>query len=156
MDVLTPQQRSYCMSKISGKNTKPELLIRRALFALGLRYRLHRRDLPGTPDLVFKKFNAVILVHGCFWHGHGCHLFVVPEKNSEFWIRKIAANRKRDQDKCDDLKRLGWRVLTIWECSLRGRDQLPIDLLADKIQKWLSGNSRNVDIPPKKHKVTLT
>jgi len=147
MDVLTPQQRSHCMSKISGRNTKPELLVRQALFALGLRYRLHRRDLPGTPDLVFPKYRAVILIHGCFWHGHGCRLFVIPETNREFWIKKITGNQRRDTEKHNSLKRLGWRALTIWECALRGAGRQPLESIAREIHSWLTGSSLAGEIP---------
>jgi DNA mismatch endonuclease, patch repair protein len=152
MDVLTPQQRSHCMSRITGKNTRPEILIRSALFALGLRYRLHRRDLPGTPDLVFPKYKAVILIHGCFWHGHACGLFVVPATNTEFWIKKIGGNQQRDRDKSNQLKRLVWRVFTVWECAMRGVSQQPKESIAEKICKWLKGSSNIGEIPSQKRR----
>ncbi len=148
MDVLTPQQRSHCMSRISGKNTKPEVLVRKALFALGFRYRLHRRDLPGTPDLVFPKHRAVILIHGCFWHGHGCRLFVAPKTNRKFWITKITGNQRRDLEKHNELIHLGWRVLTIWECGLRGTGKKPLGVITREIRSWLTSSSKTSEIPP--------
>jgi DNA mismatch endonuclease (patch repair protein) len=139
MDVLTPQQRSFNMSRIGGRNTRQELLLRKALFARGFRYRLHRRDLPDTPDLVFPRFGAVVFVHGCFWHGHGCHLFVLPEQNRAFWRQKIALNQDRDKRAQVKLCNLGWRVLTVWECALRGRQRKSPDELAVEVGRWLEG-----------------
>jgi DNA mismatch endonuclease (patch repair protein) len=147
MDVLTPEQRQRCMARIKARNTKPEVLLRSALFARGLRYRLHQRSLPGTPDLVFPKFHAVVFIHGCFWHGHGCPLFVVPATNTEFWLNKIGVNRSRDEDARSALRDLRWRVLTVWECTLRGRKKLALDGLAGKIERWLCGGSPLSEIP---------
>ena len=149
MDVLTPEQRQRCMARIKARNTTPEVLLRKALFARGLRYRLHQRRLPGTPDLVFPKFHAVVFIHGCFWHGHGCHLFVVPATNTDFWINKIGVNRSRDEDARRTLGVLHWRVLTVWECALRGRERLPLDVLVAKIERWLDGRSPLGEIPIK-------
>ena len=137
MDVLTPQQRSYNMSQIRARNTTPEIVLRKALFAHGYRYRLHRRDLPGTPDLVFPRFRAVVFVNGCFWHGHGCHLFVLPKQNRTFWKKKIDINQDRDKRAEADLRNLGWRVLTIWECALRGRQRKSPADLAVEVGRWL-------------------
>lgn len=120
VDVLTPEQRRHNMSRIRGKDTKPELLLRRQLHAMGFRFRLHRKDLPGRPDLVFPGRRAVIFVHGCFWHGHGCALSKMPATRPEFWRTKIDNNRKRDRRTIDMLMADGWRVLVVWECSLRG------------------------------------
>ncbi|MBX3483092.1 MAG: DNA mismatch endonuclease Vsr [Phenylobacterium sp.] len=120
MDPLTPEQRRLNMSRVRGKNTKPELLIRRALHAAGLRYRLHGAKLPGKPDLVFPARRAVIFVHGCFWHGHHCPLFRLPATRTAFWSEKIESNRTRDAVAVGSLRSAGWRVLTIWECALRG------------------------------------
>lgn len=119
MDVLTKEQRRYNMSRIRGRDTKPELTLRRGLHAAGLRFRLHTK-LPGKPDVVLPKYRAVILVHGCFWHGHGCGLFKMPKTRADFWKRKIAANRARDVRVKQELRRLDWRVLEVWECSLKG------------------------------------
>jgi DNA mismatch endonuclease, patch repair protein len=151
MDVLTPQQRSHCMRNISSKNTKPEMLVRKALFALGLRYRIHRKDLPGTPDLVFPRLRAVILIHGCFWHGHGCNLFVIPQTNRDFWMRKIEGNRARDRKSVQQLRNLGWRVLIVWECVIRGGHKQPVEVLINRIHKWLVGGRAKSTIPQRRH-----
>lgn len=126
-DVLTPAQRSYNMSRVRGRNTKPEVLLRRGLHQKGLRFRLHAAELPGKPDLVFPRYRAVILVHGCFWHGHDCPLFSLPSTRQEFWCSKIAGNRERDCKATKSLISDGWRVMTVWECSLRGAGRLPFD-----------------------------
>ena len=139
-DVLSAEQRSYCMSRIRGKNTKPEHVIRRGLFALGFRYRLHRRDLPGCPDITLAKHRAVIFVHGCLWHGHECSLFKWPATNADFWRRKIMGNRANDQEVLAELKEQGWRVLTVWECALRGRCRLDPAGLIGKVVRWLESN----------------
>jgi DNA mismatch endonuclease (patch repair protein) len=118
--VLTPAQRQLNMSRIRGKDTKPELLVRRGLHALGFRFRLHRKDLPGRPDLVFPARRAVIFVHGCFWHGHNCPMCKMPATRPEFWRTKIEGNRARDQKAGAALTASGWRALIVWECALRG------------------------------------
>lgn len=131
-DPLTPEQRRLNMSRVRGKNTKPELLIRKGLHAVGLRYRLHGRQLPGTPDLVFPSPRAVVFVHGCFWHGHHCPLFRLPATRTEFWSTKIGANQIRDAAAVAALRSEGWRVLTIWECSVRGAARRPLpDVIAE-------------------------
>lgn len=120
MDVHDKKTRSYNMSCIKGKNTKPEEIVRKALFANGFRYRKNDRRLPGTPDIVLPKYRTVIFVNGCFWHGHtGCKYFVVPKTNTEFWLNKIKSNIDRDAIKATQLKELGWRVITVWECELK-------------------------------------
>jgi DNA mismatch endonuclease (patch repair protein) len=119
VDTLTPEQRSERMSRIRGRDTQPELVLRRALHAEGLRYRLHDADLPGKPDLVFPRFSAVVFVHGCFWHQHvGCKVARVPQSNLGFWRKKFEANRCRDRRNVRQLRRLGWRVAVVWECQL--------------------------------------
>lgn len=118
-DRLTPERRSRLMSRIGPKNTKPELTVRRMLHAAGWRYRLHRKGLPGTPDIVFGTRRAVLFVHGCFWHGHHCRLGRLPKTRTEFWSEKIAGNRARDRRKVDELVEKGWRVMTIWQCGLK-------------------------------------
>ncbi|MFN3615185.1 MAG: very short patch repair endonuclease [Rubrimonas sp.] len=105
------------MARIGSKNTAPELAVRRAAHAAGFRFRLHRRDLPGTPDLVFPRFRAAIFVHGCFWHGHGCTKGRLPKSRADYWYPKIEANRARDAAKSASLDAAGWRVLTIWQCE---------------------------------------
>lgn len=145
-DVLSSEQRGYCMSQIRGKDTKPELLIRKGLFALGFRYRLHRRGLPGSPDLVLPKHGAAIFVHGCFWHRHGCPLFRWPKTNAAFWRRKIEKNRKNDIRNVERLNLEGWRVLTVWECALRGRKQNRHQQTVEKVARWLASGRRRWEI----------
>ena len=136
-DVVSPKTRSQMMSGIQGKNTKPELMIRKALHQKGFRYRLHDKSLPGKPDLVFPKYKAVIQINGCFWHRHDCHLFKWPSTRPKFWKNKISSNRERDAKNKVELKKQGWRVLTIWECALKGKHKLSFDVLVRKIDKWL-------------------
>lgn len=122
VDVVDKVTRSRMMSGIHGKNTKPELLVRKYLHARGLRFRLHVKELQGKPDLVFPKYKTIVFVHGCFWHQHPrCKFAVVPASNVEFWKLKLDANRERDQRNKKVLKALGWSVLTIWECQLDDR-----------------------------------
>jgi DNA mismatch endonuclease (patch repair protein) len=118
-DVFSKAKRSEVMSRIRGSDTGPELLLRKALFALGLRYRLHVRSLPGCPDIVFRTSRTVVFVHGCFWHGHACGLFRWPQANREFWRSKIIANVARDRRAQRRLRADGWQVLTVWECTIR-------------------------------------
>lgn len=125
MDNLTPAERSSRMALVQSKNTKPELRVRRLVHAMGYRYRLHRRDLPGIPDLVFPGCGKVIFVHGCFWHRHArCALARLPKSRTDFWIGKLTANAERDVRKARALRRLGWGILTIWECQLGDADTL--------------------------------
>jgi len=124
-DVLSAEQRRRNMAAIRGTDTKPELRVRRALHAAGLRYRLHVRGLPGTPDLVFPSRRVVVFVHGCFWHQHPlCHNAKMPASRPEFWGPKLAANVERDRRQQRALKRLGWRVIVIWECQAKDLDKL--------------------------------
>jgi len=140
VDVLTSEQRQNNMSRIRGRDTKPEMLIRRGLHARGLRYRLQDRKLPGRPDLVFPRYRVVILVHGCFWHGHDCPMFRMPATRQEFWSAKIAANRVRDAKAQEALLALGWRVLTVWECSLRGTGRQPLESVIDTCLNFVLGD----------------
>ena len=120
MDVHDKETRSYNMSCIKGKNTKPEEIVRKYLFSQGFRYRKNDKKLPGTPDIVLPKYKTVIFVNGCFWHGHeDCRYFVVPKTNTEFWVNKIETNKQRDSRKINDLRALGWRVIVVWECQLK-------------------------------------
>ncbi|WP_346838418.1 DNA mismatch endonuclease Vsr [Microbulbifer sp. SAOS-129_SWC] len=137
-DIVTQRKRSEMMSGIKGKNTKPELLIRRALFKKGYRYRLHRKDLPGKPDLVLPKYKAVIFVNGCFWHAHDCHLFRLPKTRHEFWKNKISKNVDRDIKVRQLLKEQGWRVLDIWECAVKGKFRIQDSVLIREVEVWLS------------------
>lgn len=119
-DIHTKDVRSFNMSQIKGKNTKPELLVRRFLHSQGFRYRLHVRDLPGRPDVVLKKYNTVIFIHGCFWHGHtGCKYFIISKTRTDWWLAKINRNRKKDMKSERNLQQIGWKVLTVWECDLK-------------------------------------
>jgi DNA mismatch endonuclease (patch repair protein) len=124
MDNRTPQQRSKNMSAVRGKNTAPERFVRSALHRLGYRFRLHRKDLPGTPDIVLPRRRSVMFIHGCFWHGHKCRRGSLPTSNVEFWQRKIAGNRIRDARAQKELRKQGWRVLTIWECETKNERKL--------------------------------
>ena len=134
------------MAGIHGRNTKPELLIRKALHARGLRYRLHRRDLPGRPDLAFPSRRAVVFVSGCFWHGHDCHLFKWPSDNAAFWREKIGRNQERDARTLAALNAAGWRVMTVWECAMRGRGRRNLAELADTIDAWIRDGTANAEI----------
>ena len=121
-DHVTPERRSFIMSKVGQKNTKPELALRQALHRLGYRYRLHRRDLPGKPDLVFPSRRKVIFVHGCFWHGHGCRWGQLPKSRPEYWKPKIETNQERDKKVLTRLGEAGWDSMVVWQCDLRDLD----------------------------------
>ena len=136
-DIVTPEVRSRIMSAVRSRGTRPELAVRRLLHQSGFRYRLHRRDLPGTPDITLPRFGAVVFVHGCFWHGHGCALFKWPATREEFWERKIHGNINRDAKARVKLLESGWRVLVIWECALRGRNRLDLDDLMSDVKEWI-------------------
>ncbi len=128
-DVFSPEKRSAVMRAVKSKDTKPELRLRKALHALGFRYRLNVKDLPGKPDLVFPRHRAVLFVHGCFWHGHGCKRGRrKPKSNAQYWRDKIAKNRARDRKNKKALEAMGWRVITVWECEIPTLDpgSLPI------------------------------
>lgn len=119
-DPLTHEQRYRCMSSIHSKNTKPEVVLRNALWHQGFRYRKNDKKLPGSPDIVLPKYKAVVFVHGCFWHGHrNCKNYRIPKTNIEFWASKIARNQEHDQQVWRDLESLGWRVIIVWECELK-------------------------------------
>jgi len=130
VDNRSAKSRSALMSRIGGKNTAPELVVRRLLHSLGYRFRLHRRDLPGTPDIVFPSRRKVIFVNGCFWHAHGCRIGQPPKSRPEFWIPKLERNRARDARNKRVLRRLGWGVLTIWQCKARTRGRLESRLIS--------------------------
>jgi DNA mismatch endonuclease (patch repair protein) len=118
MDTLDKKERSRCMSHIHSKDTKPELLVRRYLYGRGYRYRKNDKRLPGTPDIVMRKYGVVIFIHGCFWHGHDSHLRM-PKSNVEFWTKKVARNKERDEENKEKLREMGWCVITVWECQLK-------------------------------------
>ena len=146
MDVVTPEKRSEMMSGIRGKNTAPELALRKALHARGFRYKLHAKGMPGKPDLVFPGRNAVIFVHGCFWHGHDCHLFKWPKTRQSFWREKISGNKARDERQEMVLFDEGWRIARVWECALKGKHRLDLATVADRCANWLNSTRQELDI----------
>lgn len=118
-DIFNKKKRSQIMGRISGKDTKPELIIRKALFSEGYRYRLHRKDLPGNPDIVFPNRKKVIFVNGCFWHGHSCKKAALPTTNKSFWEKKLTGNKERDKRNLAKLKAMGWKSMVIWQCQIK-------------------------------------
>jgi DNA mismatch endonuclease (patch repair protein) len=134
------------MAGIRGKNTRPELLLRKELFRQGFRFRLHVKDLPGHPDLVFTRHKAVILVHGCFWHGHGCEIFVWPKSNAPFWRTKILRNRRVDRKAYRALRADGWRVMTVWECAFKGPGRIGLETVARGMTSWLRSTRAEASI----------
>jgi DNA mismatch endonuclease (patch repair protein) len=145
-DIVNAATRSRMMSGIKGKNTKPELLIRKALHRLGFRYRIHSPTVPGKPDMVFTAARAVIFVNGCFWHGHDCKYFRLPSTRPEFWAAKIAANKRRDLLVRERLQNENWRYLTIWECSIRGKKNDAVANVVTEAAKWLRSKSQRGEI----------
>lgn len=150
-DRRTPLQRSYNMSRIHGKNTSPELKVRRWLHGRGFRFRVNVRMLPGSPDIVLAKYRTCIFVNGCFWHGHdGCRLYTHPKSNREFWEQKVARNKMRDQIVEAKLESMGWYVLTVWECELKGAafvgsmESVAATLLQNR-EKWLQARANRRD-----------
>ncbi len=134
-DVHEPEVRSYNMSRIKGKNTKPEIMVRKFLHANGFRYRLHEKKLPGKPDIVLKKHTTAIFVHGCFWHGHeGCKYYVVPKTRTQWWLDKINRNKQKDEESYKTLHEEGWNIITIWECELKkGKRKKTLKTLVEKL-----------------------
>ena len=142
-DVVDPRTRSRMMSGIRGRDTKPEMTIRKGLHARGYRFRLHSSSLPGKPDLAFPSRKAVVFVHGCFWHGHNCPLFKWPSTRAEWWRTKIEGNRARDHAVRKQLTSLGWRQLRVWECALKGRQRRDPEELLDFVAAWLEGGDED-------------
>lgn len=137
-DVFSKQKRSIIMSKISGKDTKPEIIIRKALFAKGLRYRINYKNLPGKPDVVLPRYKTIIFIHGCFWHSHpGCKDAHLPKSNIEFWEKKISSNVERDKRNVKDLIDLGWNVIIVWECEIKKKN---MENLLNRIVDSLKSN----------------
>lgn len=146
MDIVSPEMRTRMMAGIKGKNTKPEMIVRRLVHGMGFRFRLHRKDLPGSPDLVFPRLKKVIFVHGCFWHRHPeCRLAYTPKSNTQFWLRKLEGNMRRDAIAVQALSTLGWRVLIVWECEVAN---LPV--LREKVNLFMS-----TEITGNPHSTTL-
>ncbi|WP_407474944.1 very short patch repair endonuclease [Sulfitobacter sp. PM12] len=154
-DTVTATVRSRMMAGIKGKNTRPELVIRSALHRRGFRFRLHRKDLPGKPDLVFSGRGAVIFVHGCFWHGHNCNLFRWPKSREEFWRGKIAKNMERDRVQYQTLIETRWRIGTIWECALKGKTRLPFENVVDQCAMWLQSDIKILEVSGDKARATV-
>ena len=146
-DVVDKATRSRMMSGIRAKNTKPEMFLRQGLHALGFRFRLHAKDIPGKPDIVLPKYQALIVVHGCFWHGHECRYFKLPETRQEFWQTKIGNNRIRDEHDLQNQQAKGWRVLTIWECAVRASTKScpSLDCVALAV-RWLESGLKSATI----------
>lgn len=134
------------MSAIRGRDTRPELFLRKSLHRRGFRYRLHGRDLPGRPDLVFPRYRAVLFAHGCFWHMHDCHLFRWPSTRQEFWKTKLEANRSRDDRNLAALARDGWRIGVVWECSLKGPARHDPEEVVDQCAEWLCSDRDSLEI----------
>lgn len=146
VDVLSPQSRHFNMQRIRSCDTKPEMVVRRGLHRLGVRFRLHDRRLPGSPDLVCPRYRAVIFVNGCFWHRHDCNLFKLPETRIDFWDSKLRSNARRDTRNRDKLLTMGWRVARVWECSLKGNRRLGPELVIQRCYDFLLSDSVEVDI----------
>ena len=147
VDIVSPAKRSIMMSGIRGKNTKPEIIVRKLLFSAGYRYRLYRKDLPGTPDIVLPKYQCAIFVNGCFWHGHdNCPLFRLPKSNTDFWRIKIGGNISRDHEKYNSLLANGWRIVIVWECALKGAHRLPEEDFQNLLYDAVSGQKKFVTI----------
>jgi len=136
-DVVEPAVRSRMMAGIRSVNTRPEIAVRHGLHRYGFRYRLHSRRLPGKPDIVLPRHRSVVLIHGCFWHGHNCHLFRWPASRRDFWKQKITGNRIHDTNVLAALSTAGWRVLVIWECALKGRARKPLDAVLAEAAAWI-------------------
>ena len=146
VDIVDKETRSRMMAAIRGKNTKPEMVLRKALHARGFRYRLHGKDIFGKPDLVLRKFNTVVFVHGCFWHQHsGCRYSSIPSSNRDFWLNKLNSNVARDQAVVNKLLESGWRIATVWECSLKTQND--VDISVEKLAEWLKSSNSILEIP---------
>jgi DNA mismatch endonuclease (patch repair protein) len=145
-DIVTAAVRSRMMSGIRSTNTKPEMILRRGLHRLGFRFRVHRRDLPGNPDMVFPKYGAVIFTHGCFWHGHDCHLFKWPSTRPDFWLAKITRNREVDALANAALRAANWRVGVVWECAIKGRTRLSLDDVVGMCADWLRSEEPELEV----------
>ncbi|PJD93376.1 MAG: very short patch repair endonuclease [Legionella sp.] len=145
-DIVDQLKRKEMMAGIRNKDTRPEMIIRKELFAKGYRYRLHQKELPGKPDMILPKYRAAILINGCFWHCHDCHLFKWPQTRREFWENKILSNKARDEINRISLLQAGWRILIVWECALKGKTKLDRVRLIDEIEAWIVSDSDYVNI----------
>ena len=147
MDIVDKLIRSRIMSSVRQKHTRPEKLLRSVLHKSGLRFRLHDNGLPGSPDLVFPRFGAVVFVHGCYWHSHGCYRSTVPKTRREFWEEKFRANRRRDTKNIERLLLRGWRVMVVWECAIVGKHALAPDDVSGIVSTWLRSARPNCELP---------
>jgi len=145
MDVVDKTTRSRMMSGIKGKNTKPEILIRSLLHQNGFRFRIHDKNLPGQPDIVLRKYRAVVFIHGCFWHRHECHLFKWPKTRPEFWKNKINRNHENDIKTLHELEALGWRVCIVWECAIKGVNK-DLKKITKRLVSWLNSEKSYMEI----------
>lgn len=145
-DIVPPGVRSRMMAGIRGRDTKPEMILRKGLHAAGFRYRLHAKDLPGRPDMVFPRHRAVLFVHGCFWHGHDCHLFRWPSTRQDWWREKITRNRAVDARSEAALAEASWRYGLIWECALKGKARLPLADVLQAITSWLRSDVPTLEV----------
>ena len=143
-DIFDKQKRSEIMSKIAGKETKPEVLIRKQLFAKGFRYRKNVKELPGKPDVVLSKYKTVIFINGCFWHGHTCKKGVLPSTQTDFWTEKISKNKKRDLDNYSSLKQLGWHIIIVWQCEIKNNQLLKLKI--EELTTYLLDKKKCLDI----------
>lgn len=143
MDTISPSERSALMARIRSKNTKPELAIRSLLHRMGYRFRLHRRDLPGSPDIVLPRHKKIVFVHGCFWHGHDCKLASKPKSNSSYWSTKIQKNKERDARNISALQAAGWDILELWECEVR-----KFDGMEERLTVFLEGKMASIHTSP--------
>lgn len=150
IDTVSPKQRSKMMSGIKSHDTKPELIVRKALFKRGFRYRLHSTNLPGKLGVVLPKYKTVIFVHGCFWHMHDGKLFKWPKSNEAFWKEKLSRNKQRDEENKIWLTSDGWKVLTIWECSLKGKLEKDLEKLFYTVSNWITLDTGNQSTQPRK------
>lgn len=145
-DIVDAGTRSRMMAGIRGKDTRPEMFVRQALFKQGFRYRLHDRRLPGHPDLVLPRYGAVIFIHGCFWHRHRCHLFKWPRTRKQFWREKLNGNVRTDRRHYKKLRDDGWLILTIWECALKGKTRMSPEKLITQVVRWIRRGRRDMEI----------
>lgn len=145
-DVHSPEIRTKNMKAIRGVNTQPEITLRKLLHSKGYRYRVSPKNLPSKPDIYLSKYKAVILVNGCFWHGHKCHLFKWPKSKREFWRKKISGTISRDKNNIIELQQLGIKCLVVWECAIKGKKRLPLDVILQLTERWLNELEGNYEI----------
>lgn len=152
MDIVSAEKRSRMMSNIKNADTRPEILVRKILHRAGFRYRLHRKDLFGRPDIVLPKYGLAIFVNGCFWHGHkNCHLFRLPKSRQEFWASKIGGNIERDARNIDFLRTENWRVGVIWECALRGKNAISLEDFSQTLEQLVTGHTGFFELRGNEH-----